>query len=244
MADRDVRPERRIELGGDRGALELRFCGRGHTAGDIVVWHDRSRTLYAGDLVDAEAALYTGDALHREWASSTLDRVKAYRAEQLVGGRGAVARGVEATDAAIEKTRSFLTGMIDEVGAVVRSGGMLTEGFDRDHAALEPTFDRLAHLQALPALRRPAAVGRARRHRPAAGLDRRTRPAGLGRAAGRSMPNVPGIPVWRQQPATPSPGSPDAAPVVMIGGGPVGLTLALDSGGASIASWSSTGSTS
>src|SRR3990167_7533268 len=29
----------RIDLGGDRGALDLQFCGRGHTAGDIVVWH-------------------------------------------------------------------------------------------------------------------------------------------------------------------------------------------------------------
>jgi glyoxylase-like metal-dependent hydrolase (beta-lactamase superfamily II) len=48
-----------IDLGGSRGRLELQFCGRGHTAGDIVVWHDRSRTLFAGDLVEAQAALYT-----------------------------------------------------------------------------------------------------------------------------------------------------------------------------------------
>jgi glyoxylase-like metal-dependent hydrolase (beta-lactamase superfamily II) len=129
-----------IDLGGDRGTLELRFCGRGHTAGDIVVWHGQSKTLYAGDLVEAQAALYTGDAYHFEWATTTLDRVKAYRAENLIGGRGAVARGVAATDAAVEQTRGFLRGMIDNVGAVHKRGGTLKEAFERTHAALAPQF--------------------------------------------------------------------------------------------------------
>lgn len=133
-------PRLTIELGGDRGRLELAFCGRGHTAGDIVVWHEASRTLFAGDLVEAQAALYTGDAFHMEWASKTLDRVKAYRAEQLVGGRGAVARGVAATDAAIEQTREFLNGMIEHVGSAHRRGGTLREAFQATHAALAPKF--------------------------------------------------------------------------------------------------------
>ena len=67
-----------IELGGSRGKLELRFEGRGHTAGDIVVWHDKTKTLFAGDLVEAEAALYTGDAFHMEWAGKTLDNRELY----------------------------------------------------------------------------------------------------------------------------------------------------------------------
>ena len=36
--------EMRIELGGARGHLELKFCGRGHTAGDIVVWHPQTQS--------------------------------------------------------------------------------------------------------------------------------------------------------------------------------------------------------
>lgn len=135
FADRHV-----IDLGGDRGTLELQFCGRGHTAGDIVAWHDRSRTLFAGDLVEAEAALYTGDSFHFDWAGETLDRVKAYRADQLVGGRGAVAQGVAATGAAIEQTRSFLTGMIEHVGAAHRRGGTVKDAFEATHAALAPRF--------------------------------------------------------------------------------------------------------
>ncbi len=62
-----------IDLGGERGDLVLQYCGRGHTEGDIVAWLPRQRILFAGDLVEAEAALYTGDAFHREWATTTLD---------------------------------------------------------------------------------------------------------------------------------------------------------------------------
>lgn len=129
-----------IELGGDRGTVELKFCGRGHTAGDIAVWHDKSKTLFAGDLVEAQAALYTGDAFHMDWASGTLDAVKAFRAEKLVGGRGAVALGTDACDAAIEQTRGFLTGMIDNVGKVHKAGGTLKEAFLATHEALAPKF--------------------------------------------------------------------------------------------------------
>ncbi len=131
-----------IELGGDRGTLELAFCGRGHTAGDIIVWHDKSKTMFAGDLVEAEAALYTGDAFHFDWSQGTLDKVKSYRAEQLVGGRGDIPRGIEATDAAIEQTRAFLNGMIEEVGKVHKAGGTLKQAFEATHERLDPKFGR------------------------------------------------------------------------------------------------------
>jgi len=131
-----------IELGGDRGRLELKFCGRGHTAGDIVVWHDKSKTLFAGDLVESAAALYTGDAFHFDWAGGTLDKVKAFRAEKLVGGRGAVTKTVAESDAAVEQTRNFLKGMIEHVGAAHKRGGTLKEAFEATHAALEPQYGR------------------------------------------------------------------------------------------------------
>ncbi|AXB48016.1 MBL fold metallo-hydrolase [Amycolatopsis albispora] len=125
-----------IDLGGERGDLELHYCGRGHTEGDLVAWLPRQRILYAGDLVEAEAALYTGDAFHHDWSSSTLDQVRAFEAEVLIGGRGGVSRGREAVDAAIEQTRGFLEVMIREVGAVRERGGTLKEAFDATHAAL------------------------------------------------------------------------------------------------------------
>lgn len=129
-----------IQLGGSRGHIELHFCGRGHTAGDIVGWHPKSRTLFAGDLVEAQAALYTGDAFHMAWATDTLDAVKSLRPENLVGGRGPVATGKAACDAAIEQTREFLRVMIEQVGSVHRGGGTLKKAFEATHRALAPKF--------------------------------------------------------------------------------------------------------
>jgi len=130
----------RIELGGDRGYLELKFCGRGHTAGDIAVWYPKHKVLFAGDLVEAEAALYTGDAFHMDWSGDTLDQVKAFGAEFLIGGRGAVARGNASVNAAIDQTREFLVGMRDNVKSVHERGGTLKEAFEATHAALGPKF--------------------------------------------------------------------------------------------------------
>jgi glyoxylase-like metal-dependent hydrolase (beta-lactamase superfamily II) len=131
-----------IDLGGERGDLVLQYCGRGHTEGDIVGWLPRQRILFAGDLVEAEAALYTGDAFHREWATTTLDRIAALGTEQLVGGRGAVTKGRDRVDAAIAQTRGFLQVMIREVSAVRERGGTLKDAFEATHAALVGDYGR------------------------------------------------------------------------------------------------------
>ncbi|MEV3978914.1 MBL fold metallo-hydrolase [Nonomuraea sp. NPDC049758] len=125
-----------IDLGGGRGDLVLAHCGRGHTEGDLVAWLPERRILFAGDLVESQAALYTGDAFHREWASGTLDRVASFGAETLVGGRGAVAHGKAEVEAAIAQSRDFLTVMLREVGAA----GGLKEAFERTHRALRPRY--------------------------------------------------------------------------------------------------------
>ncbi|MEU2005143.1 MBL fold metallo-hydrolase [Rhodococcus sp. NPDC019627] len=125
-----------IDLGGDRGDLVLQHFGRGHTEGDVVAWLPKHKILFAGDLVEAQAALYTGDAFHRDWSTRTLDAIKALGAEVLIGGRGAVSHGRDAVDAAIEQTRRFIEVMLAEVGAVQQRGGTLKEAFEATHAAL------------------------------------------------------------------------------------------------------------
>ncbi|MEW9549474.1 MBL fold metallo-hydrolase [Nonomuraea sp. NPDC050783] len=125
-----------IHLGGDRGELVLAHCGRGHTEGDLVAWLPRQRIMFAGDLVESRAALYTGDAFHREWASTTLDRVASFGARTLVGGRGAVARDEAEVEAAVGQTRDFLEVMLREVGGA----GTLKEAFARTHHALAPRY--------------------------------------------------------------------------------------------------------
>jgi glyoxylase-like metal-dependent hydrolase (beta-lactamase superfamily II) len=129
-----------VDLGGGRGELVLQYCGRGHTAGDVVAWLPAQRVLFAGDLVEAQAALYTGDAFHADWATGTLDRVAALPAETLVGGRGAVVHGADAVAAAVEQTRAFLRVMRERVGAVHAAGGGVREAFEAAHAALAPRY--------------------------------------------------------------------------------------------------------
>lgn len=129
-----------IQLGGDRGEVVLQYCGRGHTEGDIVAWLPAQRVLFAGDLVEARAALYTGDAYHEDWFTRTLDRVAGLGAEALVGGRGAVARGAEAVRAAIDQTRRFLMVLRREVGAVHARQGSVKEAFEAARDALQPEY--------------------------------------------------------------------------------------------------------
>jgi glyoxylase-like metal-dependent hydrolase (beta-lactamase superfamily II) len=129
-----------IDLGADRGELVLQYCGRGHTEGDIVAWLPRERILFAGDLVESQAALYTGDAFHADWSTATLDRVASFGAEVLVGGRGRIARGPDEVAAAIALTRRFLEELLARVKNVHARHGTLKEAFEAAHAALEPEF--------------------------------------------------------------------------------------------------------
>jgi glyoxylase-like metal-dependent hydrolase (beta-lactamase superfamily II) len=125
-----------IPLGGDR-TLVLAYCGRGHTAGDIVAWLPAERILFAGDLVEAQAALYTGDAFHDDWATSTLDAVGRFDAAAVVGGRGAV---TEDAPAAIAQSRHFLDELRRTVGSAHAAGGTLADAFAAAHGALVADF--------------------------------------------------------------------------------------------------------
>ena len=129
-----------IQLGHGRGEVVLAYCGKGHTEGDLVVWLPRHRILFTGDLVESQAALYTGDAFHREWATSTLDTVAGFGADVLVGGRGAVAHGGAAVAASIEQTRRFLTTTIERTTTVREAGGSLKDAFAAVHRALAPAY--------------------------------------------------------------------------------------------------------
>jgi glyoxylase-like metal-dependent hydrolase (beta-lactamase superfamily II) len=119
--------------------VELRHLGRGHTSGDIVAWLPEERICFAGDLVEAQAAPYMGDAHVDDWRGGTLDAVAALGAEQLVGGRGPVVRA-EAVSTAIADTRHFLDVTYEGVRDVRAAGGTLKEAFDRVHAELAPRY--------------------------------------------------------------------------------------------------------
>jgi glyoxylase-like metal-dependent hydrolase (beta-lactamase superfamily II) len=126
-----------LDLGNRR--VELRFLGRGHTSGDLVVWLPEERICFAGDLVEAQAAPYMGDAHVDDWRGSTLDAVAGLGAEQLVGGRGPVVRR-DAVAAAIKDTRAFLSTLYEGVRDVKDADGTRRDAYDATHAALAPRY--------------------------------------------------------------------------------------------------------
>jgi glyoxylase-like metal-dependent hydrolase (beta-lactamase superfamily II) len=126
-----------IDLG--NRTVELRYLGRGHTSGDLVVWLPDERICFAGDLVEAQAAPYMGDAHIGDWSTTTLDNVAALQPRQLVGGRGPVVRDEEVRQA-IDDTRAFLRTTLDGTKRVKDAGGTLKQAFEDVHARLAPRY--------------------------------------------------------------------------------------------------------
>jgi glyoxylase-like metal-dependent hydrolase (beta-lactamase superfamily II) len=126
-----------LDLGNRR--VELRYLGRGHTSGDIVVWLPEEGILFAGDLVEAQAAPYMGDSYPGAWSTGTLDALADLSPRQLVGGRGPVVRG-DAARTAVEDTRAFVRATLNGTRSVRESGGALKEAFAAVHAELAPRY--------------------------------------------------------------------------------------------------------
>ncbi len=94
------------------GRLEVRILhpGPGHTGGDTVVWVPAQRVLFAGDLVEYRAGIYTGDA-HLEAWPATLEKLRALKPRALVPGRGPALATPAACERAIDFTRDFVRGL-------------------------------------------------------------------------------------------------------------------------------------
>jgi glyoxylase-like metal-dependent hydrolase (beta-lactamase superfamily II) len=71
--------------------VQLIFPGRGHTAGDVVVFLPRERVLCSGDFFNGYIG-YMGDAYVDEWADS-LDRLAQLDFETVIAGHGAPFKG-------------------------------------------------------------------------------------------------------------------------------------------------------
>jgi glyoxylase-like metal-dependent hydrolase (beta-lactamase superfamily II) len=123
---------------GDRD-VQVRWLGGGHTQGDAAVWLPGERVLFAGDLVEARAAPYMGDALVAQWQPGTLDLIESLGAEILVPGRGPALRGVEVRRG-ISETRDYLRTILTTVRGAHARGASLREAGEEARAALKPRF--------------------------------------------------------------------------------------------------------
>lgn len=92
--------------------IEIRYLGRGHTEGDLVVFLREDGILAAGDLVGAPVP-YAGTGFVAEWAE-TLERLDDLHARVLVPGHGPVIRDTT--------TVPLLARALRGVDSVVRRG--------------------------------------------------------------------------------------------------------------------------
>ena len=164
------------------GTLEVRMMhlGNGHTRGDSVVWIPSQGICFAGDLVEFNAGVYTGDAYLADWPA-TLDRLEALRPAQMVPGRGPALTTPQDCREAIGYTRRWvqtLYGCARGRGRRQVAQAGLCGHATRDGSGVRPC----RHLRTRDSLRRLARLRRSQRHRRPARLDRRARPRHVGRA--------------------------------------------------------------
>ena len=126
------------------GELEVRIMqpGRGHTKGDTVVWVADEKVLYSGDLVEFDAACYTGDAYLADWPA-TLDKLAALKPEKLVPGRGPALETATQIEAGIAYTRDFVGTLHSSAREAVAQGMNLKQTMAHARRAMDPKFDKV-----------------------------------------------------------------------------------------------------
>ena len=89
----------------------------------------------AGDLVEADAACYTGDAQLADWPA-TLEAIRAFDLDAIAPGRGDAVLGRAAVNAALDRTKDFVLSTYAPAARVAARGGSLKEAWDAVRAEL------------------------------------------------------------------------------------------------------------
>ncbi len=123
------------------GKLEVKLMqiGMGHTKGDTIAWIPSQKICFSGDLVEYDAAAYTGDAQLEEWPA-TLEALRDLGAEQLVPGRGPALVTPEQVNAGIDYTKDFVTTLLSSAKEAVAAGGTLKQAMALVRSKMDPKF--------------------------------------------------------------------------------------------------------
>lgn len=122
--------------------VKIMHVGPGHTKGDTIVWVPSEKVLFSGDLVEADAACYTGDAQLEEWPA-TLDALAALGAEKLVPGRGPALDTPARVTAGLAYTRDFVTTLLASAREAVAQGLNLQQAMAHCRKAMDPKFGQV-----------------------------------------------------------------------------------------------------
>ncbi len=123
------------------GRLEVKIqqIGRGHTKGDTIVHLPAQNICFSGDLVEYEAACYSGDAYLSEWPQ-TLDRLAAMKFDKLVPGRGPTLIGADVVQKGLAYTRDYISTLYRSAQEAVAQGKDLKATMAHARQAMDPKF--------------------------------------------------------------------------------------------------------
>jgi cyclase len=107
---------------GDR-VIDIRYLGRAHTSGDIVVHLPKEKILITGDMVIAPVPLVGSDQSHVADWSATLEKARALGATTIVPGHGPVLHD----DKQMELLSRMFASITEQVKAGVAKGQSLDE---------------------------------------------------------------------------------------------------------------------
>ncbi len=119
--------------------VKIRQIGRGHTKGDTIVYLPAQKICFSGDLVEADAACYTGDAYLADWPQ-TLERLAAMGFDKLVPGRGPALTTPEAVRAGLDYTRDFVSALYRCAQEAVAQGMDLKAAMAHTRRHMDPKF--------------------------------------------------------------------------------------------------------
>ena len=125
---------------GDR-EIQIRFFGRAHTDGDIVVFLPRERMIATGDMITS-ALSYTGDAFVEEWPA-TLEGVMSLDFDTVLPGHGNVFKGKEH----LRNLQAYWRDFYQQATALRKQGVAPEEAAKR--------MDLTKHAAAIPAAKAP-----------------------------------------------------------------------------------------
>ncbi len=104
-------------------AIEIRWLGRGHTSGDLVVYLPAERILVSGDLVSWPVPLVGADQSHPGDWSASLGKLREMKPAIIVPGHGTVMHD----DAYVAMMQSLFASVRQQTEAAVAQGKTLDE---------------------------------------------------------------------------------------------------------------------
>lgn len=125
----DLTFDRSLVLHDKSHDLHLSFCGRGHTAGDVVVFCPQSKVVATGDLLHGWFP-FIGDGYPREWPK-TLKTIGELPFDFAVGGHGGVQEGHEHL--------AQMSGYIAELTEAVEKGKQQGRSVSDLQASIQPS---------------------------------------------------------------------------------------------------------